>query len=632
VSRSESPPASHDVPPGFDAEFVFACGPRRLVELAAPRTAEPWLVSMAHWLRRRGIAGDGPAPRREARAIEGFPAGSMPILTVRNGEGELALVRAVGRGGSLADSIEPVEAGDRQFNTATTGAMAAVLSTARRYLPEARRPQVRFECDRRARLAGPSAALPAAILFWAELLGLQLPDDLVATGGFDGNGRFAPVDPATLPAKFAVARAWGYRRILLVEGQEVPDGCGDPSRSLEIHHVPPDPLRLLAFLLPVIEECVRGDRAATRAAILALLAVDLATDDRAGLAAIDPVVAPFLGEGTPANLRLLAHDLRSRHLLHAGRTDESRHHHELAEGLVGRDDRPEGVLGDMFAYERFAHGQMLAIDRGEFGEETTEARRLEAALHELESKWCTRHERLMRIFLRNTRSWRRNFAGRLARDGNLLREAWEDRVGLREQWPDLLGGLAQELGRADTTVGRAESELLDVAHALAVLEGSIPTGWKDLIRGFTAGAGPPPATSRLDSFGPLTWIRRRIVLGEPVAAAELESLAQGLGTVEDPMPFQYVRAAELAIGLAPPGTPWVADLAAKIARSSLFREDRADEGSILRVLSLRAHATIRPILGDAAPAPLVPAEGTALRRLFDGLAADPATIAVRCPY
>jgi len=138
------PPASHDVPSGFDAEFVLACGPRHLVELAAPRSAEPWLVSMARWLRSRGIAGDGPAPRREVSALVGFPAGSLPVLTVRNGEGELALVRAVGRGGTLSDAMDPVEAGDEQFNRATTGAMTAVLATARRFLPEARRPQLKF--------------------------------------------------------------------------------------------------------------------------------------------------------------------------------------------------------------------------------------------------------------------------------------------------------------------------------------------------------------------------------------------------------------------------------------------------------------------------------------------------------
>jgi hypothetical protein len=76
----------------------------------------------------------------------------------------------------------------------------------------------------------------------------------------------------------------------------------------------------------------------------------------------------------------------------------------------------------------------------------------------------------------------------------------------------------------------------------------------------------------------------------------------------------------------------VAGLAAKIARSSLFREDRADADSILRVLSLRAHAAIRPVLGAATPAPLVPRAGTSLRALFDDLAGDPASIAVRCPY
>jgi hypothetical protein len=50
------------------------------------------------------------------------------------------------------------------------------------------------------------------------------------------------------------------------------------------------------------------------------------------------------------------------------------------------------------------------------------------------------------------------------------------------------------------------------------------------------------------------------------------------------------------------------------------------------VLSLRAHAAIRPVLGAATPAPLVPRAGTSLRALFDDLAGDPASIAVRCPY
>lgn len=631
MSRSEPVPSSHDVPPRFDAEFVLGCGPRRLVELAAPRSAEPWLASIALWLRGRGIAGDGPVPCREVRAVEGFPAGSMPILTVRNGIGELALARVGGRGGPLSEAFEPIDAGDPEFNRATTDAVNAVRTTARQYLPEMRRPQVGFESATQARLAGPSAALPTAILVWSELLGLRLPDDLVATGGFDA-GRFTPVHPETLPEKFAVARAWGYRRIMLVEGQEVPDACRDPSRSLEIHTVPTDPRRLLAFLLPVIESCVRADRTATRAAILALLAFDLATDDRAGLAAIEPVVAPFLGEGTPPNLRLLALDLRSRHLLHAGRTDESRRHHEQAERLVGKDDRPEGVLGDMFAYERLAHGQILAIDRGEFGDATPAALALDAAIGELEGKWRTRHERFMRVVLRHTRSWRRNFAGRLARDPRPLHDAWDLRTALRGEWEDLLGRLAHDLGRVDTSVWRAESELLDVAHATVAVDGRVPDGWKVVIRSLGAGSGSPPLATDRGRWAVVTWLRRRIVLGEEVPADERRALAEGLLADDDPLPHQSVRAGELLLSLSAPGEDWIGPLAGKIARSTLFREDRADPDSILRVLSLRAHAAIRPVLGEATPAPLVPAKGTTLRRLFDDLASEPATIAIRCPY
>ncbi len=373
-------------------------------------------------------------------------------------------------------------------------------------------------------------------------------------------------------------------------------------------------------------------RAAARAAILALLAVDLATDDRAGLTAIEPVVQPFLGEGTPANLRLLANDLLSRHLLHAGDTDGSRRHHEIAESLVGHDDRPEGVLGDMFAYERVAHAQMLAIDRGEIGGETPEARRLDACLAELDAKWRTRHERLMRIFLRNTRSWRRNFAGRLGRDASLVRQAWDDRAALHADWPDLFDGLARDLGRVDTTVRRAESELFDVAVSLVSLGEPLPDGGSALLRSFATGSGPAPRPRADDPFGPVTWLRRRIALGEAIDPADLAAIASGLIDERDSLPHQHVRAAELALARAPAGAAWAIPLAEAVARSTVFRPDLADPDSILRVLSARASFAIRPFLGDATPPPLAPREGTPLRRLFDGLVADPASIAIRCPY
>jgi hypothetical protein len=637
VSRSEATggrePGGHDVPARFDAEFAFRCGPERLARLAAPKCAEPWLVSFAAWLRGRGVAVEAPPPRRAPATVEGFPAGSLPILAVRNGGGELALVRAVGRGGPLAGEPEPVTAGDGEFNAATTGAMRAVRQTARRFLPEARAPQLRFEHDPAARLGGPSAALPTAILVWSELLGFRLPDDLVATGGFDAHGRFTPVEPTTLPAKFAAARAWGYRRILVVDGQEIPAACDDPSRRLEVHRVPSDPARLLAFLLPVIEGSVRGDRAAARAAIMALLAVDLATDDGAGIAAIEPVVAPFLGPETPPNLRLLAHDLRSRHLLHEGRTGESRHHHEIAESLVGRDDRPEGVLGDLFVYARPAHAQILALDRGEFGQDTPAALAVESALEELDRKWKTRHERLMRVFLRHARAWRLNFAGRLRRDPGPLREAWRVRAALVPEWPELLERFARgELGRSDTSTRRAEGELLDIGHAIALLGATLPDGARELIGSFAVGGGPVAETSRHGDFELVGWLRRRSVLGQGIAREEFDEIARLLATPDAPLDFPATRSAELTLLASSPADPWALPIARRLAASVLFRDDRAPEDSILRVLSLRASVVIRPILGEATPSPLVPREGTSLRRLFDDLATDPASIAIRCPY
>lgn len=626
------------MPSAFDAEFALDCGPERLARLARPRAAEPWLVALVAWLRTRGVVAEAAPERWADRPPTGFPPGSMPILAVRNGAGELALVRASGRGGPIAGEPEAIEVGDVDFNRAAGEAIRAVLSTARRFVPDARIPRFLFETRPGTRLAGASAALPVAVLAWAELLGLRLPDDLVATGciskpGDDAPARLVPVDPATLPAKFAAARAWGYRRILLVHGQEIPDACHEGSRRLEILHVPAEPDRLLAFLLPVIAGSVRSDRDATRAAIMALLAVDLATDDGAGIAAIEPVVAPFLGEETPPNLRLLAHDLRSRHLLHEGRTGEARHHHEIAESLVGRDDRPEGVLGDLFAYARPAHAQVLALDRGEFGHDSPEAVAVESALAELERKWKTRHERLMLVFLRHARAWRLNFAGRLRRDQGPLLEAWRLRADLVADWPELLERFGRaELGRSDTSTRRAEGELLDIAHAIVATGGPLPDGARGLVAAFSVGSGPVAETARHGDFELVGWLRRRKVLGIAIAPGELAEIGRMLGTDGEPLDFPGTRSAELALLASRPDDPWARPIARRLAGSVLFRDDRAAEDSILRVLSLRAHAILRPFLGAATPAALVPREGIALRRLFDDLASDPASIPARCPY
>jgi len=621
-------PDFHDVPARFDAAFVLGCSPERLGELAAPASAEPWLVAFAAWLRERGAIRAAP-PSRRAADPRGFPDGSFPLLSVRRGEGELALVRIAGRGGPLVATPEPVAAGDADFDAATRHALAAVAATAAPFLPEARQPVVRFETVEGAYLSGSSAALAVALLAWSELLGVPLPDDLVATACLAaGNGsvRFVPVDPATLPAKFAVARRWGYRRIALVEGQEVPAACAG---LLEIHRVPADPARLLPGVLPLLGG---GERAA-EAALAALLLVDLSSDGDTGAEAIRPIVAPFLAERrdgieVPPSLRLVAHDLLSRHLLHDGATAEAERHHRTAESLVGHGDRPPGILGDKLLYERAAHAAIVALDRGEFGESVPEHAEVDRRLGELERIWCSRHQRLMRIFLRHARAWRLGFRGRLERDAETLRAAWAARIGGRPEWPELLERYARQLGRRDTSIERAEGELLELAHAFTLAGVPLPDDASATLASFGAGRGEPPDPG----FPLLAWLRRRATIGPAPDAGERAGIAASLLALPDPWFFPVTRCAELLLASDELDAEARRALATRLAASELFRPDRAGDDSILRVLSLRAATIIATCGGIAAPAPLRPRPGTPLERLFDRLAAEPASIVARCPY
>ncbi len=71
---------------------------------------------------------------------------------------------------------------------------------------------------------GTSFSLAALVALLSTRYQLPIPDSFAATGAWNIEcSAFCPVAPETLPTKLAALRAWGYRDLLVVQGQQFPD-------------------------------------------------------------------------------------------------------------------------------------------------------------------------------------------------------------------------------------------------------------------------------------------------------------------------------------------------------------------------------------------------------------------------
>lgn len=87
---------------------------------------------------------------------------------------------------------------------------------------------------------GSSYALASLIAMLSDALDLQIPDDVAATGGWDGKHLVGVEDGVTWVSKLNVLREWGYKRLFVVSGQ----GARAPGTDgIALVSVPGDPLR-----------------------------------------------------------------------------------------------------------------------------------------------------------------------------------------------------------------------------------------------------------------------------------------------------------------------------------------------------------------------------------------------------
>ncbi len=633
--------------------------PNDLVELLRAGRANIWLERLLRGLDARlGGVLELPEPTREAaRTGCWLPADVIPIVgALPGGGGALGVIR-LGRSEHTLSSPElNLERGAGRPGDSSAAARdgtALVSDMMAELLPNASRPLPELSVGRAS--TGDSVALPSAVGALLQLFKVPWPDDLIVTGGIDiESGRFTAVPAETLPGKLAALKSWGFTRIGLVSSCD--DAFENLSGSLEgvrIERMPADPAELPAALagLEGIEL-----READVARALALF--DLRVG-RAGPHLLDRVLettAVFVDHGSPL-VRHLAHDMRSRALLHAGRSDEARTELEHADRLHGQGDLPDGRLRDVLRYQQGAHRSVVHLDLGAWSDDHPAHLAVDDLISELDGRWGTQHERLMRIFLANTRARRMEYLGRL--EGNSARydRAWSDLVADRDRWTELLEDFATgELHLQDTSRARIENQLIDVAASRVVSGLDLPADWRVIIEEITDHPSPVLVDesnlptfefhfddgSRCfiggDGFDAVARLRRHRALGMESLPPELEilrgstrvSLGSGApGFVPHPWFIWFEQAALLALEQ---GTPL--PLPDRDESSGFPRgwSHLIDPGSgIMNILGLRSRVVFETLGFKLPTVPEHPCTGS-LAALHRELASRPSEVLTRVPY
>ena len=575
-----------------------------------------WIRRVYNWFYRRvepSVRATLPPPISDEQ--EGPPENLFPVLAVDSrGSGRLGFARL-----TFGHARPPVPGED--VLSAAQGAASAVADWFRQLNHNTEWPRVELliECEP----SGTSAGLSAMLLVLGSMLGVAWPADVCATGIWCA-GHLEPVEPQTLPAKIDLARTWGYRRLLVVEGQrEIPS---EP--PIEIICVPPDPE--MAILIILSKVCPDAGENAITAALSAfdIAAVRGEPEDR-NLNKVLAATGPFIGDAAPVLARHVAHDIRSRALLHAGLTSEAEDERKQAT-VCSPKLKPDGWIGDYLRWHQPAHHSVLALDFGFWDDDIPEHREVDACIEELENQRLAGRagcrEILAEMYLRNTRGRRYEFLGRWYRDHERLRKAWEDRVSLRDYWDELVA-YCDRLGLRDGDLHRQHNQCMDVLASFWEWEGRLPDEWPDADTRFWPDAEVHDVLE-LNSFdiaALLRWrrIRKQDTCIEFVSCALHTASSRGAG-----YPNFLVFEAVLRYHLGDDNCR--REAAKGLAGSALFEPDLPPH-SILTLLAIRSEQVLAETKVRSHP-PVRPATGTHLRGLAENLMSDSRTIIARCPY
>ncbi|OUU90442.1 MAG: hypothetical protein CBC35_11950 [Planctomycetes bacterium TMED75] len=647
VVTTGAPLKSIDQPatPGWG--WALSHTPEQLRHLVERSRARLWVEAL---LRAADERLDGSLGlSRSDRNVEPqwLPGQVVPVVGARSAEtGQLGVLHLERSQAPLAGaSIERSNANGESSEVldAIQRGIALACTPLAEFMPEALRP--RAQLDLSGLPAGDSMALPAAMATVLWIFGSHWPADLIASGGIDlARSQFSPVPRQTLAAKARAARAWGYRRIALIEDRDAPSIS--TLEGLQVVRMPAEP-----GALPLALACLNGVDLDEERIACALAVFDLRVG-RSGpgvMHRVLEVTEPMLELDSPI-IRHIAHDMRSRAQLHAGRTEDASDSLHRADELHGRGSLPDGRLRDILRYQQPAHRSIVHVDLGDWSDELPAHRQVDRLIDELDGLWSTKHEQLMRLFLANTRARRQEYLGRLHSDSDRLDRAWSDLIHNQSDWEQLLDSYAVlELQLPDTSRARVENQLLDVAFSRFQLDGSIPSEWLAVVDGLRAQASPLveaedsvlafEQAGRVihiggNGFDAIARLKRQLALDRPELPEEVESVLDSTrchvtGTLAYPW-FHWLELIALRAQAQGRHLPLPGDEGSSSCESAWGFVLREDSG-ITSLIGLRS-SQILTQLGRAFPRISSPPADSSLGRLFADLASNSQALFRRTPY
>ena len=438
--------------------------------------------------RQEAVAGShrpevGPAPLPPATVfVLGATGGGDSGV---DGRGCLGHVAADGSGGLLAaGEVSVAGAPVRDAGVVLAAVRDAIVTELRGLDAGVRAPGLELVVPCAGE--GDSHALAAGLAALHGIWGEPVASGLAATGGFDvGRGCFTPVPESTLASKVAAARRWGLRTLVVLDTQALPAGL--ELGPVELVRVSADPAVLSLAVLDLARHRPGELSRTLLHQALWLYDVRVARSPGTSVESVFAATDAFLPDADePAEDLvcpekadpigwLLASDLRSRALVHAGRSVEAAGWSAVGRTAWGRGDLPAGGLGDLLRYQRVAHESIIEVDLARVDEDGPGLphHALDRTIERLDATWCTQHERLHRLFLGNTRWRRRLHVARRDGDHRALAAATRDLIHDRERWPELLTEHARRgLGMADTDLPRQHNYLLEHLSTTRLLSAS----------------------------------------------------------------------------------------------------------------------------------------------------------------
>ncbi len=588
----------------------------------------PWFQGAYAWLYQRApeSAREGwPAP---IVAPRGPPPRSVPVLAgCADGRGRLGFLTVE------FQSVPPANPYNREQAAAVRAAEIAA-AWYRNVTTSAHWPQVVYhlhDCE------GESLALSAFAAALSSCLDQPVAGDVAFTGCLSGSEHqpiFAPADADYMAAKIAEARAWGYRRLLVIRGQ-----AGIPDDALDmVHFLPEDPAEAAAEIFQIAMSDDAGAQAQARLlAVLDQALLRSGTLSPKRMAKLRQVTEPFVQEQCAVLPRRLAHDLRSRAFLHLGDTQAAADEAVLAQAAQPRPvDLRDALISNYVKYQERAHRSVLVVDQGHFEDGRQAHADLDAALERrLAALACNEADIVdvyMALIMANTRARRWMFHGRWERNGQRCAAAYQEFHRFADDWDELFDW-CRHSGMPDGTLRRQENQCIEALADCAVFNGGLPAALRaQAMRLWPANVADGAVMDMRCCWDITAWIRWRAMLQLPISDAaagrilihsqrEARRLGGGYPSF---LPAEWLLRAGAAVGDN-------RRLAADALLASELFGPALKPTSVLTILAIRAEILLKQN-GFAPPAPVRPAPGSKLAELGESLLASPEHAVARCPY